>query len=71
MQLLTAVSVPFWTFVMLYQYQFTALRMLAFLGSVFWTPFLTCAAIISGRAFDVVMAKYVEFSEKMDRWNRH
>ena len=71
MQILTALAVPFWTFVMLYQYQFTALRAMAFVGSVLWTPFLTMAALVSSRVFDLVMLQYVRFSDWMDTANRH
>lgn len=69
MQLLTALAIPFWAFAMLYQYQFSALRLFAFLGSLLWAPYLTMAAFLGSRFFDSVMAQYVRFSDKVDKEN--
>ena len=67
MNIMTALAIPFWTLMMLSQYQFTLLRLSMFLLSIAWAPFLTFLAMAHSAAYNKAMLAYIFIAEKMDR----
>jgi hypothetical protein len=67
LHLFTAVSLPFFTMLVLFQAPFTMVRMAAFVVSLLWSPILSVSAMVSASWFDFLLMRYASLADKLDK----